>query len=57
MEVVFVGMFGQWYLNRYLQIGVQLAFQHMVAIILGAWVVILAYGFWRDRVRSIRHSV
>lgn len=57
MEVVFVGMFGQWYLNRYLQIGVQLAFQHMVAIILGAWVVILAYGFWRDRVRRIRHSV
>lgn len=57
MEVIFVGMFGQWYLNRYLQVGVQIAFPHMVAVILGSWIVTLAYGFWRDRVRRTRHGV
>lgn len=57
MEVVFVIVFGQWYVNRYLQIGVQLPFAVMVGLILGAWMLVLAWGVWRDRFRGFRHSV
>lgn len=57
MEVVFVGVFAQWYANRYLHIGVQLSFPMMVALIVGAWGVIVAWGLWRDRVGRVRHGV
>lgn len=57
MEVIFVGVFGQWYLNRYLKIGGQLPFVQMVLLILGAWGLILAFGFWRDKAMRRRHSV
>ncbi|NOH00786.1 MAG: hypothetical protein HND47_01790 [Chloroflexi bacterium] len=57
MEVILAVMFGQWYLSRYLHIGTQLPFAAMVGIILGAWVLILAWGVWRERVKRARHSV
>jgi hypothetical protein len=49
MEAVFVVIFGQWYANRYLHIGTQLPFAHMVALIIGVWIMILVWGIWRDR--------
>ena len=49
MELVLVVVFGQWYLNRYLHIGIQISFIYMVSIILGLWGGILGWGIWRDR--------
>ena len=57
MEIVFVAFFGQWYASRYFHVGVQLPFASMVGIILGAWVLIFAFGMWRDRNRHARDSV
>lgn len=57
MEIIFVAVFAQWYANRYLHIGFQLPFAGMVGLILGAWVVILAWGMWRDRKNRRGHSV
>ena len=52
MELVLVVVFTQWYLNRYLHLGVQLPFVWMVALILGMWVLIAGWGVWRDRQRT-----
>jgi hypothetical protein len=52
MEVVFLLVFGQWYVNRYFRFGGQLQFSQMVAVILGVWVLILLGGWWRDRKKS-----
>lgn len=49
MEIIFLIVFAQWYANRYLHIGVQLPFGGMVALILGAWSLILGWGVWHDR--------
>lgn len=49
MELVLVLVFGNWYMERYLYIGIELPFQQMVAIILGAWAFIFVWGIWRDR--------
>ncbi len=49
MELVLVLVFGNWYLERYVYIGIELPFQQMVAMIVGAWAVIFAWGIWRDR--------
>lgn len=49
MEIVLVAVFAQWYLNRYLHLGGQLPFAWMVVLILAAWVLIAAWGVWRDR--------
>lgn len=57
MEVIFVVVFAQWYANRYLYIGFQLPFAGMVALILGLWVLILAWGVWRDRIARRKPSV
>lgn len=57
MEVIFVLVFGQWYLNRYLHIGFQMPFAGMIAIILLSWVLIFAWGIWRDSKLPARHSV
>lgn len=48
MELVFLIFFGQWYANRYLQIGSQFPFGQIVGMILGGWVLIFIYGVWRD---------
>jgi len=56
MEVVFVAVFGQWYVNRYLHVGMQISFAVMVAIILVLWSLILGWGIWHDRKR-VGHSV
>ena len=48
-EVVFVLVFTQWYLSRYLHWGGQLPFAAMVALIGGAWLLIVGAGWWRDR--------
>ena len=57
MEAVFVFVFGQWYVNRYYQVGFQLQFSHMVAIIIVMWALIF-FGGWRfDRMRRVVHSV
>jgi len=53
MEVVFVVVFAQWYANRYLHIGGQMPFAGMVALILGLWLGIIAWGLWRDRRVSV----
>jgi len=49
MEIVFAAVFGQWYANRYLHIGMQLPFAYMAAIIFGLWVGIFVWGIWRDK--------
>lgn len=54
MELVFLLFFGQWYANRYFQVGYQFPFGGLVMIILGLWVVIFIVGLWRDRTA---HSV
>ena len=49
MEIVFLLVFGQWYLNRYYSFGVKLLFPQMVVIILALWVLIFFWGWWFDR--------
>jgi hypothetical protein len=51
-EAVFLVVFTQWYINRYLKLGVQLPFAVMVALILGSWVLVLGFGWWRDKLRA-----
>ncbi len=51
MEASLVLVFGQWYASRYLHIGAQVPFAIMVALILGLWILILAWGLWHDRAR------
>jgi len=53
MEILFVAVFGQWYVNRYLHFGPQMPFVQMVALILGGWVVIAGWGLWNDRRVSV----
>ena len=50
-EVAFLLVFTQWYVNRYLHLGVKLDFPVMVALIVGLWAAILGVGLWRDRKR------
>jgi hypothetical protein len=50
-EVAFLVVFIQWYINRYLHLGVKLGFPTMVALIVGLWVAIIGLGWWRDRKR------
>ncbi len=57
MESVFLVVFTQWYLNRYLQIGFQLPFVGMIALILGIWLLLLVWGLWRDRRAGVGHGV
>ncbi len=49
MEAVFLLVFLQWYLSRYLHLGGQLPFGVMVGVILGLWGIILGVGLWRDK--------
>lgn len=51
-EIVFVLIFTQWYISRYIQWGLQIPFAVMVALILGFWGLILGVGWWRDRQRA-----
>jgi hypothetical protein len=46
-EIVFVLVFTQWYLSRYLHWGGQLPFAVMIGLILGLWGLILGAGWWR----------
>jgi hypothetical protein len=48
MELLLILVFGNWYLERYVYIGIELPFQQMVAIILGAWALIFGWGILRD---------
>jgi len=50
-EVAFLVVFTQWYVNRYLHVGVKLEFPVMVALIAGLWVAIIGMGWWQDRKR------
>ena len=50
-EAAFLIVFTQWYVNRYLHLGVKLDFPVMVALIVGLWAAILGLGWWRDRKR------
>ena len=49
MEGVFLLVFGQWYASRYFSLGSQIPFIQMMAIILGAWVLIFFWGVYNDR--------
>lgn len=53
MEIIFVLVFTQWYANRYFQIGFEISFAQMVALILISWALILGWGVWREA----RHRV
>lgn len=57
MECVFLLVFGQWYVNRYLKLGFQMQFEHMVVLIFALWAVIFAAGWLRDRAHRNRHGV
>lgn len=57
MEMVFVLVFGLWYANRYLHVGIQMPFPFIVALIVGLWALIIAFGLWRDRKQRAGHSV
>lgn len=57
MELVFLVVFTQWYLNRYLRIGFQLPFVGMIALILGIWLLLVVWGLWRDRKAGVGHGV
>ena len=48
-EIVFLLVFTQWYASRYIQLGGQLPFAVMIALIVGLWGIILGLGWWRDR--------
>jgi hypothetical protein len=48
-EVAFLVVFTQWYINRYLHLGIKLEFPTMVVLIVGLWAVILGAGWWMDR--------
>jgi len=48
-EVAFLLVFTQWYINRYLHLGIKLGFPTMIALIVGLWVAIIGMGLWRDR--------
>lgn len=52
MEAMLVFVFGQWYANRYLHIGIQLPFPIMIAVIFGFWLLIAGWGIWHDRAKS-----
>jgi hypothetical protein len=51
-EIVFVLVFTQWYLSRYLHWGGQLPFAVMIGLILGLWGIILGIGWWRSKARA-----
>jgi hypothetical protein len=51
-EIVFVLVFTQWYLSRYLHWGGQLPFAGMIGLILGLWGLIIGLGWWRSKVRA-----
>ena len=51
-EIVFVLVFTQWYLSRYLHWGGQLPFAVMIGLILGLWGFIIGIGWWRDKGRA-----
>lgn len=48
-EIVFLLVFSQWYVSRYIKFGGQLPFPVMIALIIGLWGVILGWGWWRDK--------
>ena len=52
MEVLFLLVFTQWYASRYYHWGGQLPFPVMIALILGLWGMVLAFGWWQDRKSS-----
>jgi hypothetical protein len=49
MEVVLLAFFGEWYADRYFQIGGKMSFGPMVAVILGIWFLIVVIGLIQDR--------
>jgi hypothetical protein len=55
-ELIFVLIFGQWYVSRYFYVGGQLPFAVMVALIAGLWGAILGGGWWRDKMRASKTS-
>jgi hypothetical protein len=50
-EAVFLVVFTQWYINRYLHLGIKLGFPIMITLIVGFWAAILGVGWWQDRTR------
>lgn len=52
MEGVLLGFFGEWYADRYFQIGGKMSFGPMVALIVGLWLVIIIVGWRQDRRRA-----
>jgi hypothetical protein len=51
MEGIFLIVFGQWYVSRYLQVGWRLDFLTMVGFILACWALIAIRGWYLDRRR------
>jgi hypothetical protein len=56
-EVVFLLVFTQWYASRYFYVGGQLPFAVMIALIAGLWGIIVAGGWWLDRLRAQPRSM
>ncbi|MEW6400353.1 MAG: hypothetical protein AB1649_01065 [Chloroflexota bacterium] len=49
MEGVLLAFFGEWYADRYFQIGGKMSFGPMVALISAIWAGIAVYGWVKDR--------
>lgn len=53
MELILILVFGNWYVERYLYIGLELSFTYLIGIILGLWAIIIAWGVWQDRKKHL----
>jgi hypothetical protein len=56
MEGLFLIVFGQWYVSRYMQMGWRMEFGTMVGVILACWALIGIGGWLLDRLRLTGHN-
>jgi hypothetical protein len=55
-EIIFVLVFTQWYLSRYLHWGGQLPFVVMIGLILGLWGLIIGVTWWLTQKSAVKRA-